>query len=222
MVGLVNITGLQCFLNKIKNNNMFNFFKKNKKSTQLNDWEKDLLLQVLSDLGKMYKQYTDQIKDGIIEGVRFNDAMPNYTGFCLNVKLLNKYEKKSQTPYILSNIFILNKNTGSSESLCIHLGFGLVLGYEVKNRNTFNPDFSKIDIHEIKISNETSKEFEEIKKLFSNDELRYINISDVYSLVLQNKKYYHLMDLEDGDFIGIDENKCIYKITHDPFLKHQL
>ena len=40
--------------------------------------------------------------------------------------------KKSQTPYILSNIFILNKNTGSSESLCIHLGFGLVLGYEVK------------------------------------------------------------------------------------------
>ena len=66
---------------------MFNFFKKNKKSTQLNDWEKDLLLQVLSDLGKMYKQYTDQIKDGIIEGVRFNDAMPNYTGFCLNVKI---------------------------------------------------------------------------------------------------------------------------------------
>ena len=52
-----------------------------------------MLLQVLSDLGKMYKQYTDQIKDGIIEGVRFNDAMPNYTGFRLNVKLLNKYEK---------------------------------------------------------------------------------------------------------------------------------
>ena len=60
-----------------------------------------MLLQVLSDLGKMYKQYTDQIKDGIIEGVRFNDAMPNYTGFRLNVKLLNKYEKIPNTLYFV-------------------------------------------------------------------------------------------------------------------------
>ena len=29
------------------------------------------------------------------------------------------------------------------------------------------------------------------------------------------------MDLEDGDFIGIDENKCIYKMP-TTLLKHQL
>lgn len=201
---------------------MFNFFKKKKKSTQLNDWEKELLLQILSSLGKLYNQYVLQIKDGIIEGVRFNKALPNYTSFQLNVQLLNKFEKKSQEPYIISNIFVLNKKTGSVEPVSIHLGFGLVLGYEIKDRNTFNPDLNSIDIQKIKISNEVNDEFDEIKKVFSNDELRYINISEVYSVDLENKKYYHLMDLEDGDFIGIDENKHIYKITHDPFLIEKL
>lgn len=201
---------------------MFNFFKKKKKSTQLNDWEKELLLQILSSLGKLYNQYVLQIKDGIIEGVRFNKALPNYTSFQLNVQLLNKFEKKSQEPYIISNIFVLNKKTGSVEPVSIHLGFGLVLGYEIKDRNTFNPDLNSIDIQKIKISNEVNDEFDEIKKVFSNDELRYINISEVYSVDLENKKYYHLMDFEDGDFIGIDENKHIYKITHDPFLIEKL
>ncbi len=201
---------------------MFNFFKKNKKSTQLNNWEKDLLLQILSNLGKLYNQYVEQIKDGIIEGVRFNDKIPEYTSFRLNVKLLNKYEKKYQTPYVLSNIFVLNKNTGAFETLNIHLGFGLILGYEVKNKSTFNPDISKININDMKILNDTNEEFDEIKRLFNNDELRYINISDIYCVELQNKKYYHIKDLEDGDFIGIDQNKHVYKITHDPFLINEL
>lgn len=31
--------------------------------------------------------------------------------------------------------------------------------------------------------------------------------------------YYHIYDLKDGDgdFIGIDEKKNVYKITHDPY-----
>ena len=32
----------------------------------------------------------------------------------------------------------------------------------------------------------------------------------------RNKEYFHIKDLEDGDFIGIDERKVVYKITHDP------
>ncbi|MEY3451193.1 MAG: hypothetical protein RL711_1019, partial [Bacteroidota bacterium] len=36
-------------------------------------------------------------------------------------------------------------------------------------------------------------------------------------LDLKGKTYYHLKDIEDGDFLGIDIHKNIYKITHDPF-----
>ncbi|WP_162842699.1 hypothetical protein [Mucilaginibacter pineti] len=33
---------------------------------------------------------------------------------------------------------------------------------------------------------------------------------------MDGKVYFHIKDLEDGDFIGIDSDKIIYKITHDP------
>jgi hypothetical protein len=39
----------------------------------------------------------------------------------------------------------------------------------------------------------------------------------VYEVILNGNVYFHIQDLEDGDFIGIDENKAFYKITHDPF-----
>lgn len=221
LAGLENIIGLQNFLNNIKLKNMFNFFKKNKKRTQLLDWERDLLLKILSDLGGLYRQYVEQIKEGIIEGVRLNDKIPDYTGFRLNVKLLNKYERRSQIPYTLSNILVFNEITKQVEHLKIHLGFGLVLGYEVTNSN-FIPNLDKIDIKEMKILNEKNLEFDEIKDLFTNEEVRYINTSEVYLVELDGNKYYHLFDLEDGDFVGIDANKQIFEITHDPFLIKKL
>jgi len=42
-------------------------------------------------------------------------------------------------------------------------------------------------------------------------------IIDKYEVELADKMYYHLFDMEDGDFIGIDKKKKVYEITHDPY-----
>ena len=60
-------------------------------------------------------------------------------------------------------------------------------------------------------------EFDDIKHVFNGEELAIIDKEDVYEVELNGTIYYHLQELEDGDFIGIDQNKKIYKITHDPF-----
>ena len=53
--------------------------------------------------------------------------------------------------------------------------------------------------------------------MFNHEEISLLNTSDIYKIELNGKIYYHLKDLEDGDFIGIDTQKNIYLITHDPF-----
>ena len=53
--------------------------------------------------------------------------------------------------------------------------------------------------------------------LLTKQELANINENDIYASNLNGKDYYHLKELEDGDFIGIDTDNHIYLIAHDPF-----
>ena len=56
-----------------------------------------------------------------------------------------------------------------------------------------------------------------LSKVFSRMELDLLNPSEVYEVELDGKTYYHIQDLEDGDFIATDKEKRVYSITHDPF-----
>ncbi len=35
-------------------------------------------------------------------------------------------------------------------------------------------------------------------------------------VVVNGAEYFHLKDLEDGDFVGIDRKKNVFLITHNP------
>jgi hypothetical protein len=39
---------------------------------------------------------------------------------------------------------------------------------------------------------------------------------EIYAVFIGNIEYSHIKELEGGNFIGIDKNKVIYNITHDP------
>lgn len=56
-----------------------------------------------------------------------------------------------------------------------------------------------------------------IKDLLSENDSKMIAHSEIYEVNLDGKKYYHIADLGDGDFIGINEQKILVKVTHFPF-----
>ena len=62
----------------------------------------------------------------------------------------------------------------------------------------------------------------EQRTIFTAEESKYIDFEKIYSidgftkLTFNNNKIpYHLHDLENGAFIGMDEKKRLYKITRD-------
>lgn len=196
---------------------MFNFFKKQNKNSQLFDWELDLLSSIFEKIGDPYLKYQKQIQEGLLIGIRLYDKFPNYVGFKFNISLLNKYEDKLIPESELLNIKVFNVTSSNYESIKIKLGYGLILGYEIDNRQSFIPDLNRIEINEEMETIQYNDDFNAIEKLFTKDELSLINQSEIYEVILNNKKYYHLFDLQDGDFIGVDHDKIFYKISHDPF-----
>ena len=196
---------------------MFNLFFKKKSRSQLNDWEVDLMLNTFKLLGSDYKKFEEQISKGIIKSVRLYKQFPNYLSFGLNVKLLNEYEKKLESYFEIRGLSVFDTTSKSFIPFSIECDNGLILGYSMVKPINFIPDLNKINVtNHIKIQ-KGEDEFNKINFLFSKEELALINPSEVYELDLKGKTYYHLKDIEDGDFLGIDIHKNIYKITHDPF-----
>ncbi len=193
---------------------MFGFFKKKKK---LLNWEPQLIIEVLKCFeNNDYLHYINSIKDGILEDVRINENFKNFYTFKYNNILLNKYEILKQKEIEIVDISVFNNKNSKYESFKLRLGYGLVLGYEISDRENFYPNFEKIDISRSFKKEVANEDFNDIKKLFSKQELDLLNPNDVYLLEINDLKIYHLFDIEDGNFIGVDKNKSVYRITHDP------
>lgn len=196
---------------------MFRFYFKRKEKTQLSQLEKDLLLKTLKLLGSDYSIFEEQIESGIIDSVGENKVNPDFKRFRLNVKLLNKFENKKGRCFFLNNVNVFDNTSNKYISFSLDFGFGLVFGSSIQELSNMNLDLNKINIDSVYKTYYGEDDFNKIKFLFSKEELACINNSDVYELELGGKIYYHLKDIGDGDFLGIDIHKNIYKITHDPF-----
>lgn len=187
---------------------MFGLFKR----TQVEDWEKTFLINVFSQLPN-YTRYKVQIKEGLLSRVMI-DSRDNYVGFSYNPDLSSKFENRKERSFKIVNIEVFSITNNKFITAEIYLAGGLVCGYTLSNPK------DKIDLLRIKTDNFKIEflddETDILNKLLNKEELSLINPSDFYEVNLNNKLYYHIKDEEDGDFIGIDNEKKVYMITHDP------
>lgn len=209
-VGLANTIGLQN-----SSNIMFGLFKSKKWVKQV---ETELLSKVFQMLPGDYEHYSEQIDAGMVtrgkrEGIRFPDSVRFY----YDTPLLNQYERKSERCFLLRGIEVFDKSTNSWVEFIVECGYGIVMGYATPASAEFAPDRSKIRLNGFRKQYLDEDQVETMKEFLDASEIEVINPSEFYEVELEGKTYFHIAELDDGDFVGIDRDKNVYKITHDPF-----
>jgi hypothetical protein len=194
---------------------MFGLFKR----TKIEAWEIELLKNIFSkipeDIGKrIYRQ----VESGLLRDVSIRSGgIPNYVGFKYNPSLYYDFYDAKGKNYKLSNILVKDSFSAEYLPITIYIGYEMINGYSIdKNVSKYKFDVNDVNIgsmHKVYIGEYNTL----ILSLLTKQERDVINESDIYETTLNNKDYYHLKELEDGDFVGIDKNNNIYKITHDPF-----
>lgn len=192
---------------------MFSFFKRKTK------FNKEIFESICSLLPDKYMFLSNQVKENIILSVKKeNDG---YYKFNLDNSLFDKYEDKHGRYYEIKGIFLLYKNIRMP--IALRVGYGILLGYSVKDNNLLSSLSCDVSID---VSNIEIKFFDNVDKriidLFSDEELKYITPNEIYEIWLNGKMFYHLQDIEDGDFIAIDESEKVYMIRHNPLNREML
>ncbi|MDV6169519.1 hypothetical protein R1T16_13875 [Flavobacterium sp. DG1-102-2] len=194
---------------------MFGLFRRKK----IESWEIELLGKIFGKNPEKFDvKFHQQIVSGLFTGVHIGlSDIPNYIGFKYDPKLYERFYRAKGRNYKFSNILIRDLFTNEYLPVSIYVSSGVINGYSIdKNISKHKLDSSDINVrlmHKIFIGEDNSN----VLSLLTADERDLIIESDIYPTLLDNRAYYHLKELEDGDFIGIDEQNNLYKITHDPF-----
>lgn len=192
---------------------MFGLFSRKK----VEKWEGELLTLIFDQLPNCEK-YKKQVENGLLKKVLINsDATSTTVNFFYDAKVVGEYENLKAPHYLVEGIQVFNQLSGTFWNCDVLIASGMVAGYKITGKGKFLPDLTKVDVKKANFKPLGIADFNKISHLFSSEELALINPSEVYSVKLKGKVYYHLVDLSDGDFIGIDSDKRIYKIHHDPF-----
>jgi len=196
---------------------MFKFLKK--KTRKVSDWELALLSNTIKHLPIEFGYLEAQIKSGLIKTslLKQRGSGPDYITFTFDSNLINQFENKQNRNYQIKGIKLYDSLTNKKLEFTIYVYSGVISGYSIPRANDFHIDVSQIDTKSFKQVFIDNKDFKKLSKLLSKEETDLINPNDVYEVILNDKLFYHVQDLEDGNFIGIDTDKIIYKVSHDPF-----
>jgi hypothetical protein len=189
------------------------------KRTKLESWETDLLINVFNKISIDDSMlFISQINDGLFRGVLIGMSdIDGYVGFSYNSKVYNKFYDKKGRNFKLENIKVYDIKSNKYLNFTIYFSFGVINGYSVEGNRKYKLDVSNIITNGFQKKYFDTSDYDQISEIFTERERELLNPSEIYLVKLSDKNYYHLKDLEDGDFLGIDRHKNIYKITHDPF-----
>jgi hypothetical protein len=193
---------------------MFGLFRRKK----VLGWEMELLKNTLQKLPSEYRQFERQIAEGLFSGRVFvgGSDIAGYVSLGYNPEVKKKFDSKKEPGYKLTNIRVLDLKSNQYIQYTIYISSGTINGYSLTGTDKFVIDPNNIDVTAFRKEYYINPDYKKIEILLTNKEKKIIISDDVYEVVLNNKTYFHVKDLEDGDFIGIDYDKNIYEITHDP------
>lgn len=195
---------------------MFNIFKR--KAGNNVEISVDLALKVFNLMPIEYEYVLHQLRDGIVLKIKEDHpGFLNYVKFSPDVKLLNQYENKKGPCFVIKGIKIFDVETDNFVDVYFYIVYGILLGYSTPRVKRIKPDTQRIDISKYFVQFFVTDEYEQVSQFLGKEELSLLNPNDVYEVKLKDKMYYHIKDLEDGDFVGIDRDGKVYMITLDPF-----
>ena len=192
---------------------MYRIFRR----TRIKVWELAMVRNVLMELPGEFSSFLNQITDGQIKGVRVShrDTQEVVT-FKFNRDVFKKYYNESFGDFKLTNIKVYDTKTSTYLACELYFTSGLMIAYSLEGNKKHKIDVNKVDTSGFRKVFWGESDYNRLFSLLDEEEKRLIKPSEFYSVFVANKEYFHIKDLEDGDFVGLDINKRVYKITHDP------
>jgi len=170
-----------------------------------------------------FPQFKKVIKLSKYHGISFT-SKPNgiYISRSYNPEAFKEIQKHHRTHFNLTGVSIYNIKQQEFIDLKLNYSFDSLIKFEIDNPEYFHKNFDlnnlkkgEIILEQLPNENPDKEIVEKILNSLSNEQLGLLELDDTIELEIDNKLYYTILDMEDGNYIAIDKSKKVYRLIHD-------
>lgn len=146
------------------------------------------------------------------------------------ISIIHSYSEKDfaeinrnvKSSFVLNGISVWNKESKSFEEISLSYLNNTISWFAVQNPERFHKtfDLSQLKKGQIKIEQKEIKnsDIEKVKKLLkslSKEQLGLLELEHTFEMELDEKLFYPILNMEDGNYIAVDNKGKIYRLNHD-------
>jgi hypothetical protein len=134
-------------------------------------------------------------------------------------EIINRYHK---TSFNLRGISVFNRKEQLYQPIKLFYQSDDLTQIEVDNPEYFHKRFdltkiqkNTIEIEHITIENPDRKIAEKALKSLSKEQLGLLELDYTFEIEVDEKLFYTILDMEDGNYFAVDKKGKIYRLNHD-------
>jgi hypothetical protein len=198
---------------------MINWFKKRKTNKEIEKFER-----LLSDkLGELYPDMKELRDNSRYLHSNFTDKPQGFAFvYSMNGPYYERHGKKHRIHFKFDGLELKKKESSEYIKLPITVHYNLISNVEIETPADF---WKNLDYHSIKLvdykrteftfANDDEKKLRKILKDIDEEIKSKIEVNDTYEIELDGKRYYTILDMEDGNYIGVNSKGQVFRLHHD-------
>jgi len=196
--------------------NIFNRKIKQKHVEQFEDKISELLESELPQLKKA-------IGISKLYGISFmNKPKGIFISRGYNPKAFKEINRNHKTHFNLTGISVWNRETENQEPIILNYHNDTLTKIETENPEYFHKAFdlnriqkSEIKLEHLKMENPDQKIAEKALKSLTKEQIDLLELDYAFEIELDEKLFYTILDMEDGNYVAVDKKGKIYRLNHD-------
>lgn len=137
-------------------------------------------------------------------------------------KQFEEANRNHKTYFYLNGISVFNQNSQAYEPLKLKYSYDRLTTIEIDNPEFFHKTFDinriekgKLTLEHLKMENSERKLAEKALKSLTKEQLELLELDYTFEIEVDEKIFYTILDMEDGNYIAVDKKGNIYRLYHD-------
>ena len=139
-----------------------------------------------------------------------------------NPKAYEEINRNHKTYFNLTGISVWNRKSKNYEPVKLNYHHNTLTKIEIENPEYFHKTFDlnqiqkgKIELEHLKMENPDQKIVEKALKTLTKEQIELLELDFTFEIELDEKLFYTILDMEDGNYIAVDKKGKVYRLIHD-------
>lgn len=196
-----------------------NIFNRKTKQKHIQQFEHNIAELLKSELPQLSKA----LSISKMEGIYFAHKPKG-------ISVIHSYSKKDfaeingnhKSSFVLNGISVWNRESKSFKSISLSYLNNTISWFAIQNPERFHKTYDlnqlkkgQIKMEQKEIKNPDKEKVEKLLKSLSKEQLELLELEYTFEMELDEKLFYPILNMEDGNYIAVDNKGKIYRLNHD-------